>query len=308
MTTPKSSELPARWREQSEEILKTTDDEWGLGYASGRYDSASELAASLAAHPVTLEPIEQALMVEGCSCECDHHWEEHDHDCPRCFACIIQCALNEVKSHWSPLPGATDPLVGEVARLRAEAQVDSDLFAEAAALLARAIKYAKEDRARTPGKTRLARVLEEAERFLQTQVRDVQSELTTLRSQVATLEAETNDLRNRNRYLHTQGQTLRAQLAATPDLSAMREWAERRLNDWNEKGREEFFEALAQVRASQPKAQALDLHEVESLIGEHFTELHRRDLGSFANKYESKIGRALLRVQERASQPKVVEP
>lgn len=30
----------------------------------------------------------------GCDCECDHHWEDHDEECERCLACLIEHALN----------------------------------------------------------------------------------------------------------------------------------------------------------------------------------------------------------------------
>lgn len=38
---------------------------------------------------VTLGTIERLLGENGCNCDCDHHWEEHDVDCVRCFACEV---------------------------------------------------------------------------------------------------------------------------------------------------------------------------------------------------------------------------
>jgi hypothetical protein len=33
------------------------------------------------------------LSKEGCSCECEHHPEEHDDDCARCLACRVEEAM-----------------------------------------------------------------------------------------------------------------------------------------------------------------------------------------------------------------------
>lgn len=39
----------------------------------------------------------------GCDCECQHHWEDHDEDCERCLACMIEYALNPHAKRY-PLP------------------------------------------------------------------------------------------------------------------------------------------------------------------------------------------------------------
>lgn len=44
----------------------------------------------------TLESrIGSLLESNGCDCECEHHWEEHDDDCERCLACRIASVLEE---------------------------------------------------------------------------------------------------------------------------------------------------------------------------------------------------------------------
>jgi hypothetical protein len=40
-----------------------------------------------------LEIVGRLLQYDGCSCECDHHWEEHDEDCNLCLACRIGIAI-----------------------------------------------------------------------------------------------------------------------------------------------------------------------------------------------------------------------
>jgi DNA-binding helix-hairpin-helix protein with protein kinase domain len=34
----------------------------------------------------------------GCDCDCGHHYEEHDADCARCFACRIGEAVSATES------------------------------------------------------------------------------------------------------------------------------------------------------------------------------------------------------------------
>jgi hypothetical protein len=53
-----------------------------------------------------------------------------------------------------------------IRRLLAAYDEQEQRLAGATTLLTRIVKYAREDRASTPGSTRLARVLEESERFL----------------------------------------------------------------------------------------------------------------------------------------------
>lgn len=42
----------------------------------------------------------------GCDCECRHHWEDHDEDCERCLACLIEYELNPLAIRY-PLPAET---------------------------------------------------------------------------------------------------------------------------------------------------------------------------------------------------------
>lgn len=39
----------------------------------------------------------------GCDCECMHHWEDHNEDCERCLACMIEYELNQLAIRY-PLP------------------------------------------------------------------------------------------------------------------------------------------------------------------------------------------------------------
>lgn len=36
-----------------------------------------------------LDRIRALLVRNGCDCDCEHHWEDHDADCERCLACQI---------------------------------------------------------------------------------------------------------------------------------------------------------------------------------------------------------------------------
>ena len=36
-----------------------------------------------------LDRICKLLSANGCECECGHHYEDHDDDCERCLACLI---------------------------------------------------------------------------------------------------------------------------------------------------------------------------------------------------------------------------
>ena len=40
-----------------------------------------------------LEAIGNLLKENGCDCECSHHYEEHDDDCKRCFACRVSMVV-----------------------------------------------------------------------------------------------------------------------------------------------------------------------------------------------------------------------
>jgi hypothetical protein len=33
------------------------------------------------------------LSASGCSCDCEHHYEEHDADCDRCLGCRIEAVM-----------------------------------------------------------------------------------------------------------------------------------------------------------------------------------------------------------------------
>lgn len=50
---------------------------------------ANARADMLRAAEAKLKAIGQLLEANGCDCECDHHFEEHDSDCERCLACRI---------------------------------------------------------------------------------------------------------------------------------------------------------------------------------------------------------------------------
>lgn len=39
---------------------------------------------------LALAKVADLLSANGCDCECGHHYEEHDDDCDRCFACRIE--------------------------------------------------------------------------------------------------------------------------------------------------------------------------------------------------------------------------
>ena len=39
------------------------------------------------------ERVGAVLSANGCECECDHHYEDHDDDCERCLGCRIEAAL-----------------------------------------------------------------------------------------------------------------------------------------------------------------------------------------------------------------------
>lgn len=40
-----------------------------------------------------MEEVARILSRNGCECECEHHWEDHEDDCERCLACEIEEAL-----------------------------------------------------------------------------------------------------------------------------------------------------------------------------------------------------------------------
>lgn len=42
-----------------------------------------------------LRAVRKLLEENGCDCECEHHWEDHDDDCDRCLACRIGEAVGK---------------------------------------------------------------------------------------------------------------------------------------------------------------------------------------------------------------------
>lgn len=42
-----------------------------------------------------LRAVRKLLEWNGCECECEHHWEDHDDDCDRCLACLIGEAVGK---------------------------------------------------------------------------------------------------------------------------------------------------------------------------------------------------------------------
>jgi len=42
---------------------------------------------------VPITKIEELLTENGCDCECEHCWQDHDEDCERCLACRINMAI-----------------------------------------------------------------------------------------------------------------------------------------------------------------------------------------------------------------------
>lgn len=53
----------------------------------------AELLQDLAVNLERIENAREVIKKNGCDCECDHHWEDHDEDCERCLACRIEHAL-----------------------------------------------------------------------------------------------------------------------------------------------------------------------------------------------------------------------
>lgn len=53
--------------------------------------------AELARARAFMNAVGELLEQNGCDCDCDHHPDEHDDDCERCLACLIQAALDAAK-------------------------------------------------------------------------------------------------------------------------------------------------------------------------------------------------------------------
>ena len=43
-----------------------------------------------------LAAVAKLLVANGCDCDCEHHYEDHDDDCERCFACKVSAAIGEL--------------------------------------------------------------------------------------------------------------------------------------------------------------------------------------------------------------------
>lgn len=43
-----------------------------------------------------LAAVAKLLVANGCDCECEHHYEDHDDDCERCFACNVSDAIGSI--------------------------------------------------------------------------------------------------------------------------------------------------------------------------------------------------------------------
>jgi hypothetical protein len=162
MTTTKPEELPARWGAEAERLLqlqvteeRTTTANRYRGGKDAHLKCASELAASLAAHPVNTNlseidtslvvggwrPIEMApkdgseeggnrqLLCKSARGKAEFYFWDSDQYAkkPRPFWNSYGLSMFGTRhiranqpTHWSPLPGATDPLLSEVERLREE--------------------------------------------------------------------------------------------------------------------------------------------------------------------------------------------
>ncbi len=71
--------------------------------AVGRIECALGLVGSFPVHKTISaverlvaqrKQIENLLSENGCDCDCEHHWEEHDEDCERCLSCRISEAMS----------------------------------------------------------------------------------------------------------------------------------------------------------------------------------------------------------------------
>ena len=67
-------------------------------FAEERYILASSAEKRLASFEKMKSAIEQLLRENGCECDCEHHYTEHDNDCERCFPCRVQMALTPEKT------------------------------------------------------------------------------------------------------------------------------------------------------------------------------------------------------------------
>jgi hypothetical protein len=85
-------------------VIATEDLKQELSVAEARLerqmaatDEFARRAHSAEARIAELERLESALAQllrdNGCDCDCEHGWTEHDDDCERCFACRVQMAL-----------------------------------------------------------------------------------------------------------------------------------------------------------------------------------------------------------------------
>lgn len=54
---------------------------------------------------LALAKVADLLSANGCDCECGHHYEEHDDDCERCFACRVEeCFTRPIRDAIHEVP------------------------------------------------------------------------------------------------------------------------------------------------------------------------------------------------------------
>ena len=59
------------------------------------WENAQIEVADLLEADERLRAVRRLLEWNGCECECEHHWEDHDDDCDRCLACRIGEAVGK---------------------------------------------------------------------------------------------------------------------------------------------------------------------------------------------------------------------
>lgn len=69
--------------------MATVRTEWRDRLRDGFIPNLSQDALRL-----QIDKVREALAENGCDCECDHHPEEHDGDCVRCFACKVSTIVD----------------------------------------------------------------------------------------------------------------------------------------------------------------------------------------------------------------------
>lgn len=51
--------------------------------------SLADMAVALSSAEERLRAVRRLLEEHGCTCPCDHHWEERGPDCEVCLACLV---------------------------------------------------------------------------------------------------------------------------------------------------------------------------------------------------------------------------